>query len=931
MLAVLGPIELLDGQRRVGGLGGVLPRRLLTVLVAAEGRPVPDSWLVEAVWAGRPPGKPEIALQVYVSRLRRAMGDRGPGTLRRTKSGYELAIQPGGTDVDRFRELTEEARLAAAAGRVAQARSLFEAALRLWRGEPYSDVPDDDTLTAKRAALQQLHDAAQEDSVECLIGMGENARAVAELEALVRSAPFRERRWVQLAEALYRCDRQTDALAAIRRVRALLAEELGVEPGPQLREVEGRILRHDAGLLLRDPGAAGPARLPRPLSSFVGREAELALLDTLVSAQRMVTVVGPAGAGKTRLTLEWAARHGGDSWFVRLADVSDPARLAGSIGRAVGVADQPGDATTAVLRRLNGVRGLLILDNGEHLTAPLARIVNVLLAGAPGLRVLATSRRPLTASGEHVLPLAPLATGSAVDLLRDRIRAVRPTWAEDARDHASLRRIAVALDGIPLALELAAARTRVLNLHDVAERLDDRFALLGTVPDRLLNPHETLFGAIGWSFGLLADAERELLVRLWPYEGGFALAAAGPAGLDMLDSLVGQSLVEVDVDARPTRFRVLETVRAYCRAVDPTPRASRELHSATVRAMVADAAQALLGAGAPRATRELNRELANIRVSVAHDLATTPVDALRTATGLLWFWIRAGLLDEGRRTLAAAMRAAGDAAPPDVAQARAASAVLAYVGGDGDDARRLLAEAIRDWEATEGGDDTIQLAEMLYYQALVQNPNGDARLAWSAATRAYRIAARTGTAWLRASAEMAQGSALLLAGRAGEARHRLRAAAEHGIACGQTWTAALSYLMAAQSLLAERRTPDEVLPILGRALRLFRHEEDLSGILSVVHSGAMALAAAGDPRAAGLHATVHQHRERYGIRPGPTAVGPVPSPGWSPPERRAEAPTLDDSADLLQEIADSYDVGEAVDLRQVTPGGIEDHLICAEV
>ncbi|MEV1047613.1 BTAD domain-containing putative transcriptional regulator [Streptomyces sp. NPDC049916] len=309
----------------------------------------------------RPPRDPAGALQVYVSRLRRVL----PGAvLQRSAGGYQLLAAE--TDVERFRDHLVRARALAADARHVEAHEAFEAALRLWRGTPYEDLADDESTAAIRTALVEQRDSAQEEGAAASLATGDLAGTVALLELLVHAAPYRERRWQLLALALYRCGRQADALNAVRRVRALLAEELGVDPGPELRQLEGRILSQDPALTKTGVATAGTG--DRPLSSFIGRDADLALLNRLLDSYRLVTIVGPAGAGKTRLAVEWAGRDG----VVRLADVTDPAHLVSAVATAVGVTGFTGNPYEALVKRLRLHGKVLVLDNCEHLAGDAA-------------------------------------------------------------------------------------------------------------------------------------------------------------------------------------------------------------------------------------------------------------------------------------------------------------------------------------------------------------------------------------------------------------------------------------------------------------------------------------------------------------------------------------------------------------------------------
>jgi predicted ATPase/DNA-binding SARP family transcriptional activator len=881
--AVLGSTQVHDGDRPVE-LGGPLPRRLLTALVAAQGQPVSDDRLTESVWENQPPASSQTAMQVYVSRLRRALSDTDRDALRRTATGYRLITAPGATDIERFTEQIGAARLLAASGRSDEALPVFDAALRLWRGDPFADLPADPGVAAARAQLRELRDAAEEDRITVRLALGQEASAVAELEGLVRAAPYRERRWELLVLGLYRSGRQAEALAAVRRVRGLLADQLGVDPGPELRRLEQQVLHQDPDLL---PARASPSREParqerirRPLSSFLGRARDLALLAGLVDASRLVTVAGPAGVGKTRLAIEHAAaRTDGDGpWLVRLADVTDPAMLPLAVAAAASVTETAAATPDSLARALCGRRGLLLLDNCEHLVDHVAPLVLGLLDQAPGLRVLATSRVPLGIDGERLLPLGPLPPAPAVALLIDRIRTVRPAWEPQAGELDAAAHVAAALDGIPLALELAAARAPVLGLRELAAHLGDRLAVLGKIPAGSLTPHTTLEAAIGWSVDLLPDADRSMLLRLWPFEGGFPLEAvlSQEAGLETLSSLISRSMVVADTTTAPGRYRLLEIIRAYCRAHDPAPEASGTAHAAFIHRLAAQAAQELRSERSPHAIRTLTRELPNIGAAIVHDLTASPEAALRTAGLLMWFWTRCSLL-EGSRLLERCLAAAPHAPARDIARARVAYASIEYVTGDSGHARDTMAAVARELSTAAGREDRALYAETRFYQALLQVPHGDPATALAAAADAYRIGTELGLGWLAANAEMARGAALLMLGRTADGRQALHLAIRDALACGVDWTAAISEVMLAQSLLT---SGDPALPVLRDALRRFRREGDLSNILLVLHNGAQALAADGQTERAGqLRAAVDQHIARRGIRPHQTYAG-----GHSPDE-----------------------------------------------
>ena len=365
----------------------------------------------------------------------------------------------------------------------------------------------------------------------------------------------------------------------------LLVEDLGVDPGPEMQNLERAVLAQDPGLLSSPSPepvpvpVRRPSAMPRPLSSFVGRAFELLVLADTARQARLVTLVGTAGCGKTRLAVEYANGCADEDgpWLVRLADVQDPTLVPMAFVEPLGLASVAGAPLAAVTQAMTTQRGLLLVDNCEHVSAAAAESIRELLDACPDIRVLATSREPLGVDGERLLPLAPLEVstdhgdGPAVALFIDRATQVRPGWSPDQAELELIRSICRELDGIPLALELAAARARVLSVAELAALLHDRFAAVEPVPRAALTPHTTLEAAIAWSVALLPPAERALFDRLWVFEGGFSLDAVDavrPDGVDALTAtsgLVTRSVVVADTSSSPTRYRMLETVRAYAR------------------------------------------------------------------------------------------------------------------------------------------------------------------------------------------------------------------------------------------------------------------------------------------------------------------------------------------------------------------------------
>jgi predicted ATPase/DNA-binding SARP family transcriptional activator len=892
---VLGPVEVEAGGTRID-VGGPLPRRLLTALVAAEGRAVPDDQLAEAVWGEEAPPRAVAALQVYISRLRRALGPDGQGLVARSGAGYRIVLGADGTDAARFANAVDEGTRLLTESVATRAFQVLTDALALWRGEAYADLLESPALEAARGRLDELREVAIEERLAAQLAMGEASRAVAELEAAVRAAPYRERRWALLTLGLYRCGRQGDALAALRRVRGLLADELGADPGAELQELEGRVLAQDPRLHLPAQGALTTG-VGRRLSSFIGRDDEVRTVARLLAEQRLVTVVGPAGVGKTRLAVEYVAGTE-SSWLVRLSDVRQPEVLAHAVADAAGLAEIAADPRVALIRALGPRRGLLVLDNCEHLADAVAELAIDMLESCPHLRILATSRVPLDVDGETIMSLEPLplkaddgSDGAGVLLLLDRVRAIRPGWVPSAEARDQARQVCAALDGLPLALELAAARARVLGLGEIAERLDDRFAVLGSVPRGSLTPHTTLQAAIAWSVELLSDADRALLLRLWPFEGGFSLEAAEAVQqntadaslLESLSSLVARSMIMADTTMTPTRYRLLETIRAYCRESDPDAVATQEAHARWIRDFVSRWAVKSVSEPSGWPNRVLTRELPNLRAGIAYDLAHQPDLALNTVARLDWFWARGGHITEGRRLVEAALLAAPDAPTLDRARACVALTSLAYYAGDlaearrfGDETYAVLGEPVDDAHRALYG-------RALYYTALGGLLTGNVAAAHDAAEQSIAVGRRLGQDWIVVGGQMALGGSYVLGGQSAEGEKTLADAAKLAQECGYLWAAGWSELGIAQSMVrrvaASAGSIEAALGALRRALGWFQEDEDMSYTLAVLRAAAVALMLTDRPSdGARLRAAVSHHAERLGLWPDSivgVGLGPV--------------------------------------------------------
>jgi len=588
-LGVLGPLLVtVDGE--VVEVGGVRLRALLIRLALDAGRTVTMASLASALWPDDGPADPANALQTLVSRLRRAL-PRGD-VVRSAPGGYCLDLPPEAVDALRFERLVREGRRALGRGEAAIAARRLQEALGLWRGDALANVAEAPFAAAAVVRLDELRLAATEDRLEAELRVSpERSYLVAELEELTAAHPLRERLRHLLIKALHGEGRQAEALAAYEDFRRLLADELGADPSPELQRTHLALLRGQE--VVRRPSGGSPrGNLRAPLTSFVGRAEERALVARQLDDGRLVTLVGPGGAGKTRLASTLAADMAdgfpGGVWLVELAPVTDPGAVVqaavGALGlRETGLPDAPPIAREPMSRlveALSATETLIVLDNCEHLVDAAARLAEDLLGRCPGLRILATSREPLGILGEALSPLAPLIVpepgtslagalnNPAVRLFTDRATAARPDFAVTHDNVGAVAEICRRLDGLPLAIELAAARLRALPIERVAARLDDRFRLLTGGSRTALPRHRTLRAVVDWSWSLLDDDERQLAQRLAVFPATISPDAAGdlgapaPAVLDTLAALVDKSLLQV-VEGPEPRYRMLETIREY--------------------------------------------------------------------------------------------------------------------------------------------------------------------------------------------------------------------------------------------------------------------------------------------------------------------------------------------------------------------------------
>ncbi|MFF2148009.1 BTAD domain-containing putative transcriptional regulator [Kitasatospora sp. NPDC058190] len=693
-------------------LGGARLRALLTALALRQGRPVPADLLVDEVWDAEPPQDSSAALQTLVGRLRRTIGRERVGS---GPAGYWLT-EPA-TDLADFQRLSGEGRRALDAGDHALAAERLRAALALWRGPALADLPD---RAGPAARLEAQRDEVRRHRITADLGLGRAAELVAELAELCERQPLDEPLQLLMLRALHESGRTAEALRHYERTRRALAEELGVDPGRQLQSVHAELLasseppRSAPTVPPAPPAPSAPAQpapqLPRAgsnlrgrLTSFVGREVDIASLRGMVTDRRMVTLTGPGGSGKTRMSIEagraeQSAGHWPDGvWVAELAPLESPDAVPAAVVSALGLREiqlhsasmvaevmdkRAEDPVRRLVEHCGHRRMLLILDNCEHLIQAAADLADVLLAECPGLTVLATSREPLGVPGETVLPVEPLPDPVALRLFAERAATARPGF-DPQSDPEACAEICRRLDGLPLAIELAAARLRVMTARQIAERLDGRFALLTAGSRTLLPRQQTLRAVVDWSWDLLGKRERAVLRRLSVFAGGWRLEDAEAICADgaevargevaaLLLSLVDKSLLvaDLDDDSLP-RYRMLETIHEYATerlAGSAAERAATEAaHLAHFCSVVASADQEVHGSRQLHWLAVLEREQDNIRAALRRAVDRgDEQSALVLALGMSWYWSLRGYSLEARGWYTAIAALGPDPFGPDV-------------------------------------------------------------------------------------------------------------------------------------------------------------------------------------------------------------------------------------------------------------------------
>lgn len=735
-----------------------LPRTILTYLLIRAGETARSEALADVLWGDQQPVNPSNALQTQISYLRRQLAAHTASQPIVTRpGGYALVVDRDSVDAHRFDRVVHAAAVDLASGDndPADILEVLDTALSWWRGAALDDVAGEPFAIGEAARLEELRLTAIELRYEAALALGRHHEVASDLAALVGEHPLREKIHAQLMLALYRSGRQADALRAFAAARETLIDELGIEPGPELRELERRILDHDPTLVPvgteppRQPTASAPAalvsgRLPAAVTTLIGRDVELERVGRLLDRGRAVTLTGPAGAGKSRLAIEAARAISAtcDVWYVDLGDVDDPSQVATEIASALGVPTVPTDDPVRTVSSALVMRsGVLVLDTCEHVVASVAALVGRVLRDAPDVRVLATSRRPLNVTGEVAWPVPPLAlalpdapveqllTYPAIELFVQRAEAVQPDFMLTDDNAADVSAICMALDGLPLAIELAAARVDVLAPRLIRERLGRRFDLLVDGGRDTRARQQTLRGAIDWSIDLLDSDQRQCFARLGAFSGSFDLdAAASVTGVDDPDALldVMTSLVRHSMVARAERerFRLLDTLRAYAMdmldALDAD--ATRDRHA---QHFVQVAEQAEIGIRGPDQREWLDRlraDLPNHRAALDWMIAAGDgTGAARLAGALGWFWILDGMLADACTHLEAVLEFE-DLPPREHAKVAWSLALLVASQGDLRHAEQLAQDALVSGQAS---DDEARVGYGLHASAVAQWALGD--------------------------------------------------------------------------------------------------------------------------------------------------------------------------------------------------------------
>lgn len=773
-------IEVL-GDLRVVGEGLSQPtrgshRRLLSILALEPNRRIGTERLIDMFWGESPPDSARAALQTHVSALRRILGADAIAT---EGYGYRLDVETGALDASQFVDVAKRAREAVEVGDWEQALASSSAGLGMWRGQPYTELADDEFARAEIVRLEELYLDLWDVWAESLLRLGRTSEAIPELESLVVEHPLRERLWEHLMTSRYRLGRHVEALRAYQEYNTVLAD-IGLEPGPALRRLEEKILLHS------DELTSTRHNLPVELTAFIGREEELRIVEKLLGAHRLVTLTGVGGSGKTRLALSAATNQLDEfpdgCWFVNLADLRDPELIPIEVAAAIGLKPQTEDPLQGLVDSLRRDNVLLVLDNCEHLREGAATVARALVTAGEGVTVLATSREPLHVPGEALFDVPPLAIPpedvtpldvrgyDAVRLFEDRAALVDPQFDLDGTTDM-VAAVCRRLDGIPLAIELVASKVKTLGLELIRQHLNDRILSLTSSLAADIPRHQTLNAAIGWSYDLLDDEERTLFERVSVFRGGFDITMVQHMAedesrsldsvIDVLEGLVTKSLVARH-RSESARFRLLEPVREFAlqRLIDRGQIADALHHHLEWCVQFATMVESkIYGTGRYELRTRLRLESDNLLVAL--ETAQEEADSAATskvASALAWHWLMAGNMTGARTVLQLALQAVGDN-PVREAELRARLAHAFFLLNMSDSA---LAEASSANEVASSSGPSAQKAAVLSRLANLRLllVDQDPREAIPLARSAVSVARATSEAAAKIRADISLGQVL---------------------------------------------------------------------------------------------------------------------------------------------------------------------------
>jgi predicted ATPase/DNA-binding SARP family transcriptional activator len=841
-IRLLGPFEVLVGGKPAE-VGGSKRQALLAMLALRRGRPVAIDSLVDGLWGDELPAAPRNAIHHHIARLRAALGD---GTIAGVADGY--ALTDASVDAIRFEELLAETRTALRDDDVAAAADAAAAALDLWRGEALQGLPATAVMVAEARRLDALRVDAHEEQFDVALALGEHRELAPSLRAVLVDNPFRERLWGQLMLALYRSGRQADALEAFQEARRVLGDELGLEPGPDLRRLQDAILAHDPAIAAVPVDRRRRRNLPAASTSFVGRDDEREQIASLLREHRLVTLIGPPGVGKSRLALETARRLDAEfpdgTWLVDLARADGTAGVVRLLASAVGT--RGADPLARAVARLRDVRGLLVLDACEHVLVDAAELASMLLAECAQLRIVATSREALHAVGEVRLPVSPLHS-EGVELFLDRVRAARPGFEPDADAVALATTIVQQVDGLPLAIELAAARTNVLGLAEILSILERRDAFLDATP-ATGRDRSALRALVEWSYDLLHGDEKTLVGLLAVHRGGASLpsltAVAATRGLDeataayLVSALVDKSIVSASFSSGAPRYDLLDTVRDYVldRLADGGGLDGARAAHGEYFAVLAEEARLELRRGDWRLW-QARLELENVNLWAALSYAGDAGDSnVAVRLGLLaWYFALSDRVSDGRRFVEATVAATRDDAPVELRIEQLAG--LCYLATEELDLDAALAagEQALALAETAAAPWLLGFAQLMLALALAQF--GDEERADAAARRGLTTFEAAGDDWGIAAAALIRGSALAHAGDVAAVTATAAAVLRHSDAIGYEAFRVPGLLLEAWA--AERRGDRAA------AVDTYLDAHELAGRIGFGDHAAFALAALG--------------------------------------------------------------------------------------